>query len=124
MATHSTLPKWIVPIKDRFNEYVVDPDIFYPAILEELGITEITGYWLEVAQGVMKLDFDMHVGLTGAPGRGRIIRYIRADDGRKMRWKINLRQPGKEDWKKMDLSARARTIRKYYKQIRGFIPSG
>ncbi len=120
----TTLPKWIVPLKDKFNEFVVDPDIFYPAIFKELGVTETNGYWLEIAQGIMKLDFDMYVGLTGAPGRGRIIRYIRADNGRKQRWNMTLHPPGQADWAKMGLSERSRLIRKYYKRIRGFIPSG
>jgi hypothetical protein len=124
MATYTTLPKWIVPIKDRFNEFVVDPDVFYPAIFAELGVVETTAYWLEVAQGIMKLDFDMHVGLTGAPGRGRIVRYIRADNGRKERWNVTMHPRGQKEWAKLSLSERAQTIRKYYKQIRGFVPSG
>jgi hypothetical protein len=120
----TSLPKWIVPLKDKFNEFVVDPDIFYPLILGELGVESPDGYWLEVAFGIMKLDFDMHVGLTGAPGRGRIIRYVRADNGRKGRWNMTLYPPGEKDWNKLSLSERAQTIRKYYKRIRGFIPSG
>jgi len=124
MAKLTTLPKWIVPLKDKFNEFVVDPDIFYPAIFEELHVTEPSAYWIEVAQGIMKLDFDMYVGLTGAMGKGRVIRYIRADDGRKQRWNITMHPRGQAEWAKLGLTERARTIRKYYKQIRGFIPSG
>lgn len=124
MAKFTTLPNWIVPLKGRFNEFVVDPDIFYPKILAELNVETTSAYWLEVAQGIMKLDFDMYVGLTGAPGKGRIIRTIRADNGRKQRWNLTMHSRGQAEWNKLGLAERARTIRKYYKQIRGFIPSG
>ncbi len=119
------LPAWISRIEGRTNSFVVDPHVFYPAILAELGVTEITQYWLEVAQGAMKLDFDLALSREKSavmPGRN-IERLIRSDDGRKAKWNLSLYPIGEIDWSTLDLRGRSREIRKHYIRIRGFIPA-
>lgn len=137
------LPDWIAPLPGRTNAYVVDPDIYYPQVLAELGVEKPTQYWLEVALGCMKLDFDLHVRMSGQVTPGRPIeRRIRADDGRKARWNLTMHPAGKPvtapdlpvphdakgneltRWEDFPLTARARHIRYHYKRIRGFVPSG
>lgn len=119
------LPDWIAPIKGKVNTFVVDPDIYYPRVLAELGVKKPDQYWLEVAFGCMKLDFNLHVGLCGAcePGRS-VTRYVRADNGRKRRWNLTMHPPGKTDWRKLSLAERSRHIRENYRRIRGFVPGG
>lgn len=119
------LPAWIAKIDGRTNTFVVDPDAFYQAILKELGVAEITRYWLEVAQGIMKLDFDL--ALFRNPGvvvKGRNVeRMIRSDDGRKARWNLTLYPVGELDWTTLNITERSREIRKHFVAIRGFVPA-
>lgn len=131
------LPDWIIPIEGKINHFAIDPDIYYPQVLAELGVEKPNQYWLEVAQGCMKLDFNMHVAMSGmkVPGRS-VTRYIRADDGRKQRWNLTMHSKGKVpklaevpsahgvEWDSLSIQDRSRHIRYHYKRIRGFIPSG
>lgn len=120
-----SLPEWCSKIEGKINTFVVDPDIFYPQILGELGVEPhaVTKYWLEIAFACMKLDFDVGVRMARCltPGR-RIIRMVRSDDGRKARWNLTMYKPGKTDWMKMPIKERSQEIRKHYKRIRGFVP--
>lgn len=120
-----TLPDWITPVDGRVNYFVVDPDIYYPQVLSELGVAVPDQYWLEVALGCMKLDFNLHVGLSGlrVPDKA-VTRQIRADDGRKQRWNLTMHPPGKQDWSTMSIAERSSAIRENYKRIRGFMPGG
>ncbi len=117
---------WISKLDGKINEFVCDPDIFYPGILADLGVKEheVTQYWLEIALACMKLDFDVNVRMERAvlPTR-RIIRHIRADEGRKARWNLTMHKHGKLDWSKMGFQERSREVRKHYKRIRGFVPA-
>ena len=120
------LLSWISKVDGALNTFVVDPDIFYPEFLAELGVEkhEVTQYWLEIAFACMKMDFDVSVRMERAadPAR-RIIRMVRADEGRKARWNLTMFKHGKKDWSKMGLQERSRDIRKHYRRIRGFVPS-
>ncbi len=121
------LPGWIGEVPGKVNQFVVDPDIFYPTILKELGAEtkKPDRYWIDVAFGVMKLDFDMTVRLSKRVRGGHaIIRYVRADDGRKQRWNRTMFAPGQKDFDAMPATERAREIRKHFWRIRGFVPSG
>lgn len=124
------LPEWIKKLPDGtrwgLNAFVVDPDLFYPELLGDLGVVKekIDQYWLEVALGCMKLDFDFHVRMAKAVVPGvRIIRLVRADGGRKGRWNRTLFPKGKLDFDLIGLRQRSREIRENYKRIRGFLPS-
>jgi len=116
-------PDWMAHFHG--NTYVVDPDVFYTQILDELGVGDgnITRYWLEVAQGCMKLDFDITIRREGGYDETKNIeRLIRADDGRKQRWNLTMFPMGERDWTKMSVLEKAAEIRKHYKRMRGFVP--
>ena len=124
------LPNWITVFegkdtkgRPRVNEFIVDPDIFYPGILRELGAERGDQYINEIAFAVMKLDFDLAVRQAKVltPGR-RIIRRVRGDDGRKQRWNRTMFPPGKKNWDEMSLAERTREVRGHFKRIRGFMP--
>lgn len=114
-------PDWISVVPGSENTFVVDPDVFYPAFFAEMGITpdKVTRYDIEVAMGCMKLDFDQWVRLSGAAKAGRIVRIVRSDEGRKMRWNLNLYPVGPVDWESLSLGERARRIREAHSTIRG-----
>ena len=134
-----SLPKWLTVAPDKkVNSFVCDPDIFYPALLTELGVETPDQYWLEVAFGCMKWDFDMLARLAGkvTPNRS-ITRRVRADDGRKARWNLTMHPvggipkiegipeaPGVKRFEDLPMSIRSAHIRHHYKRIRGFIPTG
>lgn len=116
-------PNWMTHLNG--NTYVVDPDMFYTQILDELGVGggNISRYWLEVAQGCMKLDFDIAIRQEGGYDTAKNIeRLIRSDDGRKQTWNLTMFPMGELDWEKMNIMKRAAEIRKHYKRIRGFVP--
>lgn len=131
------LPKWITELPG-INRFVCDPDIFYPAILAELEVETPDQYWLAIAQGCMKFDFDLAIRLAGkvAPGRS-ITRMVRADDGRKQRWNFTMHPPGKilridgipvqkgaKHFDDLPINLRSAHIRHHYRRIRGFVPAG
>ncbi len=132
-----SLPKWL-KVLPGVNKFVCDPDIFYPSILAELGVETADQYWLGVALGVMKWDFDLRVRLDGKVTAGRsILRRIRADDGRKARWNLTMHpagkiptideipvSPGVKKFDDLPINLRSAHIRHHYKRIRGFIPAG
>lgn len=131
------LPKWISPIKGKDNHFVIDPDIYYPELLAELGVEKPNKYWLEVALGCMKLDSQVHLAMNKAATPGRAVeKHIRADDGRKQRWNHTMFPAGKVPklpdvvsasgvaWSDLTITERARHIRYHYRRIRGFVPAG
>ncbi len=117
------LPEWMTPVPGKPGSFIVDPDVFYPAFLKELGVGEdaVDQFQLEVVYGCMKLDaarFAKMAGLlTGL--RGMTLR-VRGDEGRKMRWNLTMHPPGK-----LDISAngntreRNRAVRQAYRRLRG-----
>lgn len=116
----ASLPSWIQQVPGKDNTFVVDPDIFYPRILEELGVPDsaVDRYWMEVALGCMKLDFDHAVRIAGAAKPGKpVVRYVRADNGRKQRWAVTMHKPSKDEPK--TAKDRGREVRKHWKRIRG-----
>lgn len=132
MATtaKTPLPNWIARFegtdnkgKPRVNQFLVDPDIYMPAILKELGAPQGDQYWNELAYAIMKLDFDLAVRMANAVVPNRTItRTVRGDDGRKQRWNLTMFPKGKKDINKMSLADRSREIRTHFKRIRGFMP--
>jgi hypothetical protein len=116
-------PDWLKKIDKKVNEFVVDPDIYMPIFLKELGAEKGDQYWNEIAFAVMKLDFSLALRMNQAiaPNR-RIVCTVRADDGRKARWNLTMFPKGKKDLNKMGVMQRSREIRGHYKRIRGFMP--
>lgn len=121
-----TMPEWIKEVPDKINTFVVDPDLFYPEILADIGISDedVNQYWLEVAFAFMKFDFDVAVRMNKAVTLGiRIVRLVRSDDGRKQRWNLTMHPPGEKDFSMLNLQERSREIRGHYRRVRGFIPA-
>ncbi|HSF94783.1 MAG TPA: hypothetical protein VLA52_07130 [Thermohalobaculum sp.] len=118
------LPDWIEAVDGKANTFLVDPDIIYPHWLDALGVRKPDRYWLEIAFGCMKLDFDVAVRQSGAlkPGK-RIERIVRSDGGRKERWNLTMHKPGARDLNRMSIQDRAREIRAAYRRVRGFVPA-
>ena len=134
-----TLPKWLTIAPDKkINSFICDPDIFYPSLLAELGVKNVDQYWLGIAYGCMKWDFDVMVRLDKkvTPNRS-ITRRIRGDDGRKARWNLTMHPvgsvpkidgipaaPGVKRFDDLSMMLRSAHIRHHYRRIRGFIPAG
>lgn len=116
-------PEWMTPVEGKAGHYLIDPDIFYPMFLKEMGVDEAPKQdELEVAYGCMKLDANRaarlerkHIGACKG-----ITLLVRGDDGRKLRWNYSMHPPGK-----MDISANASTavrnreVRTMYRRLRG-----
>ncbi len=116
-------PKWMTPIEGKAGEYLIDPDIFYPMFLEEMGVEGAPKRdQLEVAYGCMKLDANRaarlehkHIGMKKG-----ITLLVRGDGGRKLRWNYSMHPPGD-----LDISANAstavrnRAVRTMYRRLRG-----
>jgi hypothetical protein len=107
------LPRWATKHPTRPNAILVDPDRFYPDILDELGVVKPTKYDIEVAFQIMKMDAQV------AMGRYDFLIHIRADGDRKMRWNLTM-FPGAgggvlQATKKLEARA-------HYLKLRGFLP--
>lgn len=117
------LPAWISPIPGRDNAFAVDPDLYMPEILADMGVETPSARDLELAQEVMKLDFDMALRLARyplKPGRN-IARHVRADEGRKQRWNRTMHPKGEALPDTM--AERTKIVRALYRQIRGYLPA-
>lgn len=129
-AGQGPLPRWIERFEGtdnkgnpRINHFLVDPDIYMPAILKELGAERGDQYINEIAYAIMKLDFDLAVQMAKAVVPNRTInRMVRGDDGRKQRWNLSMFPKGKKDLNKMSFAERSREIRGHFRRIRGFMP--
>lgn len=113
------------------NVLLIDPDTAYPAILKELSdnfqMLEInlgrdlpgldlgnpSKYWVEVAYQISKMD------TQHAMGRMNFERNVRADDGRKETWNLELRPGSVQDYER---ATKGREARVHYQKLRGFIP--
>lgn len=114
-----SLPEWMESVPGT-QTFIIDPDIFYPEYLKELGNVPVNRYWLEVALGCMKFDFDLIVRLNSMVNpRLCTTRLIRSDDGRKERWALIRHPNGHMDWATMGVVERSQEIRKHYRRIRG-----
>lgn len=117
------LPEWMIPIPGKPGHFTVDPDVFYPALLGELGVDveAVTQFDLEVAYGCMKLDANRSARAAGAlKGCRGMTLQVRADDGRKLRWNHTMHPPGALDITADGATAaRNRAVREGYRRIRG-----
>lgn len=110
------LPKWAVRYPGRSNRevaYLVDPDQFYPQLLDELGVTKPTRYHIECAYQMMKMDMQV---AHGAPG---FTIHVRADGERKRKWNLTM-FPGR-DQDVLDATG-GLEARAHYLRLRGFLP--
>lgn len=114
------LPEWMTQIEGKSGHFTIDPDVFYPMFLLELGVEEddVDQFHLEVAYGCMKLDAVRAARVSG--WKGGLILQVRGDDGRKLRWNHKMHPPGKEDITADGATkARNRAVREAYRRIRG-----
>jgi len=111
------IPEWAKRHPGRSNReiaYLVDPDKFYPQILDELGVTKPTKYDIEVAYQVMKMDMQVAHGSYG------FTIHVRADSERKRRWNLSM-FPGTDQ--EVLVATAGLEARAHYLRLRGFIPS-
>lgn len=115
------LPAWIKEIGP--NKFEVDPEVFYPEILGELGVDpdDASQYWMEIAQGCMKLDFDMAVRVAKKIDREKTVerRIVAVDASVKDRWCIANHPVGHKNWNTMTIQERGQDVRDNWKRIRG-----
>ena len=95
-----------------------DPDLMvgdYWAALRD----ESNRFQFEVAYQIAKLDTRAAIGVAGLPQPLEI--RVRADDGRKARWK----QAGRPEGAPMPghMVERSQLVRAIYRRLRGFVPS-
>lgn len=127
-----TLPNWIVADENKPNSFIVDPDIFYPEILAELGIdvASVDQHDLETAYNIMKIDAQYHIHAAGVDPRPEksLNISVTGKAGHKERWG----QAGKPKGKMEAIEAEhgdnawrqvAKDSREKYKSLRGFIPA-
>ena len=113
MKKSSILPEWATEISKGRIE--VDPDLFHPAFLKELGVEKdkIDQYWLEVSQQCMKLDLQRIVTgteLAPKPGGALIILIKNRPD-----WALKNHPKGKGP----DAATQGKEARQHYRRIRG-----
>ena len=111
--TDRNLPDWAEAHPDNPNVFYVDPDKFYPVLLEELGAEQTDQYWLEVAYQCMKMD------MQGALGRFNFEIRVKAGDGYKDRWALKNHPSGRG----VKVATQGREARGHYKRLRGHLPS-
>lgn len=93
--------------------YDVDPDLFYPQILDELGVTKPTKYDIETAYQIMKMDMQVAHGSYG------FTIHVRGDNDRKLRWNLTM-FPGHDH--DVLVATAGLEARAHYLRIRGFLP--
>lgn len=98
---------------NRVIVYDVDPDKFYPQLLDELGFNAITKYNLEVVYQCMKMDMQVAHGSFG------FTIHIRGDGDRKLRWNHSMHNGHEHDALVATAGLEARA---HYLRIRGFLP--
>lgn len=118
----SNIPDWVSIPKGTENYFILDPDIFYPHFFKLLGVEKPDQYWIEIAQGCMKLAFDQWVRMSGLLTPGKAVnRVIRSDGGRKRRWNHTMLPPGKKDLNKLGAAARGREIALHWRRLTGAV---
>ncbi len=109
-------PAWAKRHPGRRNSeivYLVDPDQFYPQLLDELGFTKIGRYELEVAYQCMKMDMQVAHGSYG------FTIHVRADGERKRKWNFTMHPGTDQD---VLVATAGLEAREHYLRIRGFLP--
>lgn len=110
------LPSWARRHPGRSNRevaYLVDPDQFYPQLLDELGFSNPKKYELEVAYQCMKMDMQVAHGSFG------FTIHVLADGPRKGKWNHSM-WPGHDH--DVLVATGGLEARAHYLRIRGFIP--
>ncbi len=111
------LPSWAQRHPSASNSarpaYLVDPDKFYPQILDELGVTKPTKYDMECAYQIMKMDMQVAHGSFG------FTIHVRADTERKRKWNFTM-FPGNDQ--EVLVATAGLEARAHYLRIRGFLP--
>jgi hypothetical protein len=114
------LPDWLT--RTDKGVFEIDPDIAYPAILEELGVAkkDIDQYWIEVAYQCAKLEVQRIITGTEADPRPQqpLLLTIISDGGRKDRWAHASHPEGRG----VDAASKGREAIAHYRNWRGFIP--
>ncbi len=112
-----SLPEWAEKHPYMPNTYLVDSDKFYPVLGREFfpgsDPAKFDQYQMEVIYQIMKLDMQAHLRRYGF----KII--VRADDGRKAKWRHADRPKGRGE----KAASKGNEARGHYRRIRGFIPS-
>lgn len=111
------LPSWAKRHPNLSNServvYLVDPDKFYPQILDELGVTKPTKYDIETAYQIMKMDMQVAHGSYG------FTIHVRSDGERKRKWNLTM-FPGNDQ--EILVATAGLEARAHYLRIRGFLP--
>lgn len=110
------IPSWAKRHPGRSNSevaYLVDPNQFYPQILDELGVVKPTKYDIEVAYQIMKMDMQVAHGSYG------FTIHVRADGDRKRKWNLTM-FPGNDQ--EVLVATGALEARAHYLRLRGFLP--
>ena len=121
MKRDAVLPEWARAISPGKIE--VDAELFYPAILAELGIDEedASQYWLAVAKAVMRMDVQVAVAGTNlAPTPGGALTILVKDATKAKghsRFAMRFRDEGDGS------AAGAMAARDHYKRLRGVLPA-
>lgn len=129
-------PDWIS--KNDKDEFIINADIAYPAILAELkaaagklpeaqeneaahivelrklDLENLTQYWVEVAYNFAKLEFLRLMQLNAVNYWGRR-QHI---EGSKEKWHFSNLPPGRG----VEAAAQGKEARELYRHLRGFIP--
>lgn len=103
---------WAVPHPHLENTVLVDPNIFYPKYLDELGAEKVDQYWMEVAYQCMKMDLQLALGRFG------FVIHVRSDEGRKQSWNYSMRPVGKG----AALATGGKEARQHFLRLRGKLP--
>lgn len=131
-AQPPTLPAWLTPAPGKPGVFNVDPDKFYPEILDRLQAApdvpyegEVDQYWLEVAYQCMKLDAQLFLRMSGLDPRPQQSLVLNIDGGSKDKWAQKRYKPGRLE----RLAAlgdpyklAGKEAREYYVRMRGFLP--
>lgn len=109
------LPSWAKRRNVLSNRvvYDVDPDLFYPQLLDELGFKTPTKYHVEVAFQCMKMDMQVAHGSFG------FTIHVRGDNDRKRRWNLTMHAGHDDD---VLVATAGLEARAHYLRIRGFLP--
>jgi len=120
----TTLPDWMIPLDGRI---VVDPDRFYPAILDAIGAPKtLDRFWLECAYQCMKLEVQRLVSGTELDPRPAL--PLRITVVNRPKWRLTQNpadpkaSPGYPEGAGASLATR-RGGRDAYRKWRGFIPA-